>query len=177
LVTRRLVAIALIFLPAPATPAPVRVQCQGSQCEEFEIVETKVVRRGLDGTLIWTRTLAWIGDGSQRTDLREEGDHVFCSKVRPAIITTNDGKTSAIMLAPLSAWEYDRSPRLYLTYFEACHQVGSEIATRRDTLARELGYKVLRINASRPLGIRRPESIFYFPQPNRRDRRYDQVDH
>src|SRR5687768_9121549 len=57
--------------------------------------------------------------------------------------------TSAVMLSPLSAWEYDQRPGLYARYFEACHNAGTEIATGRQALARNLGYRVLRVNASR----------------------------
>ena len=55
-------------------------------------------------------------------------------------------------------------------YFEACHSAGAEVARGRSALARQLGYRVLRVNASRALGLSRPESIFYFPSATRRDR-------
>ena len=156
----------VILLAAPALPAPVRVQCQGTQCQEFDVVERQVVRERKDGTLIWTRTLAWTQDGFQRLSPSEETGHVFCSTTRPALITTENGATATVMLAPLSEWEYERAPDLYLKYFETCHSAGAAVATGRDKVARELGYRVLRVNMSRPLGLTKPESIFYFPAPN-----------
>ena len=74
------------------------------------------------------------------------------------------------MLAPLSEWEYEQRPGVYARYFEACHSAGAEVARGRSALARQLGYRVLRVNASRALGLSRPESIFYFPSATRRDR-------
>jgi hypothetical protein len=101
---------------------------------------------------------------------REETGHVFCSTRRPAIISTEEDATAAVMLAPLSDWEYDRALNHYLIYFETCHNAGAQVAAERTALARRLGYAVLRLNSSRPLGLTRPESIFYFPLANRRDR-------
>jgi hypothetical protein len=165
--------LALVVLASAAgsvSATPVRGQCEGTRCEEFEIVERKVVREGGDGTLVWTRLLGWTRDGFQRLGERQESGHVFCSTVRPAVITTENDVTSTVMLAPLSSWEYDKHSILYTKYFEACHDAGAEIAFRRDGLARELGYKAPRLNSSRPLGLTKPESIFYFPPINRRDR-------
>jgi len=170
--SRKLVLAVLLFAAnlSGALAVPVRGPCQGPRCEQFEVLDREIVRVGADGTLIRIRTLAWASDGPQRLGQADEIGHVFCSTTRPALIVTDSGQTSAVMLAPLSEWEYDQRPGLYARYFEACHDRGLEVATRRQELARELGYRVLRVNASRPLGLSKPESIFYFPSATRRDR-------
>lgn len=160
----------LVAVPSWALAGPVRGPCQGTRCEEFELIDRRTIRAGSDGTLIWIRTLARTTDGLQRLGQAEETGHVFCSISRPALILTENGATTAVMLAPLSDWEYDKMPGLYARYFEACHNAGTEVATGRQGLARKLGYRVLRVNASRPLGLSKPESIFYFPSATRRDR-------
>jgi len=165
-----LALLLLVAVPSWALAGPVRGPCQGTQCQEFELLDRRTIRAGSDGTLIWIRTLAWTRDGSRRLGQADETGHVFCSTTRPALIITQKGATSAVMLAPLSAWEYDQRPGLYARYFEACHNAGTEIATGRQVLARQLGYRVLRVNASRYLGLSKPESIFYFPSATRRDR-------
>ena len=165
-----LVLLLVVAVPSWAFAGPVHGPCQGTQCEQFEVTDRKTIRAGSDGTLIWICTLAWTSDGMQRLKQADETGHVFCSTTRPALIVTDKGQTSAVMLAPLSEWEYDQRPGLYARYFEACHNRGAEVTTRRQGLARELGYRVLRVNASRPLGLSKPESILYFPSATRRDR-------
>ena len=165
-----LAALFLIAGPSWALATPVQGPCRGTQCEAFELLERRTVRAGSDGTLIWVRTLAWTSEGPQRLRQADETGHVFCSTTRPALIITEKGSTSAVMLAPLSEWEYDQRPGVYARYFEACHSAGAEVARGRSALARQLGYRVLRVNASRALGLSRPESIFYFPSATRRDR-------
>jgi hypothetical protein len=163
-------ALFLIAGPSWALATPVQGPCRGTQCEAFELLERRTVRAGSDGTLIWVRTLAWTSEGPQRLRQADETGHVFCSTTRPALIITDRGATSAVMLAPLSEWEYDQRPGLYARYFEACHSAGAQVTIGRSVLARQLGYRVLRVNASRPLGLSKPESIFYFPSATRRDR-------
>jgi hypothetical protein len=160
-----------IALSSELTATPLRISCESTQCQEFEVAEKRAVRTGADGTLVWTRMRMWTGTGLFfRTGEREETGYVFCSPRRPAIISTEKEVTAAVMLAPLSDWEYDRALNNYLIYFEVCHNAGAQVASERTALARRLGYSVLRLNSSRPLGLTRPESIFYFPQANRRGR-------
>jgi hypothetical protein len=167
--SRLLVSLALLIGCSGATAAPVRVSCSQDHCEEFDIVEKKSIRTGADGTLVWARMRAW----KQRTFFFREGEkeetgYVFCSTRRPALISTEKELTAAVMLAPLSDWEYDKTLSKYLIYFEVCHSAGSAVAGERAGLARRLGYTVRRLNASGPLELTRPESIFYFPPANRR---------
>jgi len=169
----RTFALTLLLLAAASRGAlagPVRGPCKGNRCEAFELRERKTIRTGSDGTLIWIRTLAWTSDGDQRLQQADEAGHVFCSTTRPALIMTEKGATFAVMLAPLSDWEYVNAPGLYARYFEACHNAGTEVAAGRQGLARQLGYRVLRVHSSRPLGLSKPESIFYFPSASRQDR-------
>jgi len=148
----------------------VRGQCGKGACDEFEIVEKQVVRSGGDGTLIWARLRQWLTvEGQLRSAPAQKTMHFFCSTSRPAFIVTEDGSTRATMLAPLSPWEYDKYLNWYVTYFEACHDAGNEVPSSREHLARNLRYQVLRIHSSQPLGLTRPESIFYFPSATRRD--------
>ena len=168
--TLALAALLSTLVPGWALATPVQGPCRGTQCEAFELLERRTVRTGSDGTLIWVRTLAWTSQGPERLHQADESGHVFCSTTRPALIITENGSTSAVMLAPLSEWEYDQRPGVYARYFEACHSAGAEVARGRSALARQLGYRVLRVNASRALGLSRPESIFYFPSATRRDR-------
>jgi hypothetical protein len=165
-----LALLLLAAVPSWALASPVRGPCQGTHCEEFELLERTTLRSGSEGTLIRIRTLAWTSDGFQRLGQADETGYVFCSTTRPALIMTEKGTTLAVMLAPLSDWEYDKTPGLYARYFEACHDAGTKVATDRQRLARQLGYRVLRVNASRPLGLSNPESIFYFPSATRPDR-------
>ena len=163
--------LVFMVLSSQVTAAPLRIPCESAQCEEFHIVEKRAVRTGPDGTLVWTRMRIWTRRGLFfRDGEREETGHVFCSTRRPAIISTEEEATAAVMLAPLSDWEYDRALNNYLIYFEVCHNAGAQVAGERTALARRLGYAVLRLNSSRPLGLTRPVSIFYFPPANRRDR-------
>ena len=60
-----LALVVLASATGSVSATPVRGQCEGTRCEEFEIVERKVVREGGDGTLIWTRLLGWTRDGFQ----------------------------------------------------------------------------------------------------------------
>ena len=165
-----LTLLLLAAVPDAALAGPVQGPCQGTRCEAFELRERKTVRKGSDGTLIWIRTLAWTSDGDRRLQQADETGHVFCSTTRPALIMTENGSTFAVMLAPLSDWEYVNAPGLYARYFEACHTAGAEATAGRESLARRLGYHVLRVHASKPLGLSRPESIFYFPSASRQDR-------
>jgi hypothetical protein len=159
-------ALALLVLSSQLSAAPLRIPCDRAQCQEFDIVDKRAVRTGADGTLVWTRMRIWTGTGLFfRAGEREETGYVFCSTRRPAIISTE----KELMLAPLSDWEYDKALNNYLIYFEVCHNAGAQVTSERTALARRLGYSVLRLNSSRPLGLTRPESIFYFP-PASRDR-------
>jgi hypothetical protein len=163
--------LAFIALSSQLTATPLRIRCESAQCEEIDIVEKRAVRTGPDGTLVWTRMRMWTALGLFfRAGEREETGYIFCSTRRPAIISTEKEATMAVMLAPLSDWEYDRALNNYLIYFEVGHNAGEQVARERTALARLLGYSVLRLNSSRPLGLTRPESIFYFPPPNRRGR-------
>ena len=167
--SRLLLSLALLMVCSSVTAAPVRVACSEGHCEEFDIVEKKSIRTGADGTLVWARMRAW----KQRAFFFREGEkeetgYVFCSTRRPALISTENELTAAVMLAPLSDWEYDKALSKYLIYFEVCHSAGSAVAAERAGLARRLGYTVRRLNASGPLELTRPESIFYFPPANRR---------
>jgi hypothetical protein len=168
---RSLVSLALLLsCTLPTLAAPVRGACQDAQCEELDVVEKREIRSGPDGRLLWARMRIWTRKGFFREGEREETGHVFCSTRRPALISTSNEGTSVVMLAPLSDWEYDRTPDNYLRYFEICHNAGAAVFTERTALARRLGYTVLRLNSSRPLGLTRPESIFYFPRADRRER-------
>src|SRR5215204_195400 len=164
-------ALALLVLSSQLSAAPLRIPCDRAQCQEFDIVDKRAVRTGPDGTLVWTRMRIWTGTGLFfRAGEREETGYVFCSTRRPAIISTEKEATAAVMLAPLSDWEYDKALNNYLIYFEVCHNAGAQVTSERTALARRLGYSVLRLNSTRPLGLTRPESIFYFPPASRRDR-------
>jgi hypothetical protein len=164
-------ALALLVLSSQLSAAPLRIPCDRAQCQEFDIVDKRAVRTGPDGTLVWTRMRIWTGTGLFfRAGEREETGYVFCSTRRPAIISTEKEATAAVMLAPLSDWEYDKALINYLIYFEVCHNAGAQVTSERTALARRLGYSVLRLNSSRPLGLTRPESIFYFPPASHRDR-------
>jgi hypothetical protein len=125
-----------IALPGWALATPVQGPCRGTECEAFELLERRTVRTGSDGTLIWVRTLAWTSAGPERLHQADESGHVFCSTTRPALIITEKGSTSAVMLAPLSEWEYDQRPGVYARYFETCHSAGAEVARGRSALAR-----------------------------------------
>ena len=165
---RLLACIALFAIIATSAPAAdVPRSCAEHRCSRFTIVGREVVREGKDGALVWTRGTRV----PQTAEPNTVDAYFFCSLTRPARITVDEaGDTKTVMLAPLSAWEYDNQPDLYQSYFEACHDEGQAALAEREEIAKRLGYRVLRIRTSRPLGMSRPESIFFFPPANRPDR-------
>jgi hypothetical protein len=165
---RLLACIALLVVGATSAPAAdVPRSCAERRCNQFTIVGREAVREGKDGVLVWTRGL-WSSDTAEPSTVDA---YFFCSTTRPARITVDDaGDTKTVMLAPLSAWEYDNHSDVYQSYFEACHDEGQAAVVERQNIAKRLGYRVLRIRTSRPLGLTRPESIFFFPPANRLDR-------
>src|SRR4051794_33324842 len=107
---RLLGSLAFVVLTSQLAAAPLRIPCERAQCEHFDIVEKRAVRTGPGGTLVWTRMRIWTQRGLFfRDGEREETGHVFCSTRRPAIISTEENATAAVMLAPLSDWEYDKA--------------------------------------------------------------------
>ena len=158
-----LVSLALLMVCSGVTAAPVRVACSEGHCEEFDIVKRNP--SALELMEPWCGPECEPGSRGRsffaRARRRRPG-YVFCSTRRPALISTENELTAAVMLAPLSDWEYDKALSKYLVYFEVCHSAGSAVAAERAGLARRLGYTVRRLNASGPLELTRPESIFYF---------------
>src|SRR5215204_1215330 len=55
--------------------------------------------------------------------------YVFCSTRLPAIISTEKEATAAVVLAPLSDWEYEKALNNYLIYLEVCHNAGAQVTS------------------------------------------------
>lgn len=126
-------------------------RCHMDSCYWFSIEETDLVASNAAGALFRTASRSWQShhpNGSyERRTPRKGGqvstEYVFCSKSRPALIVSYDGKWLVDALTP------DREDGIfganyssYKSYFVVCHQTRIVDPYRENAkLARRYGYK------------------------------------
>jgi hypothetical protein len=153
-------ALILVLLGAPAIGQGssrgdlVRGQCRQDGCDEFSIVSKEPMAEARNGILFRTQVRTYLASPQGRSDLGEESGYVFCSAMSPAIMSEQDGRTVAFLLAPYARRESRENTNFYALYFAMCHGTEAGRAAARDWrgVAQALRYDV-------PLGQSRTETL------------------
>ncbi|ACA17852.1 hypothetical protein M446_3467 [Methylobacterium sp. 4-46] len=161
----------LAFLAVPALaqqdyarPDLVRGLCQKDGCDEFSVVKAEPVTRSAEGVLNRTRVKTFHASAQGRSEGPEENGYVFCSPTRPAILSEQDGRTVALMIAPFAGADsretVRRNANFVALYFSICHGTEAGKAAVRDLrgTAQSLGYRV-EAPQSRFVQLKRAEDI------------------
>jgi hypothetical protein len=147
----------------------VRGLCQKDGCDEFAIIDKQPVARGPDGALYRTRVRTYRANPRGRSDQGEEKGYVYCSPVRPAIISAPEGQPpTAFLLAPdeqAPAYVQRNSTNFYTLYFALCHggEAGKAASRDRQQTARSLDYRVP-LKQARTITLKRIEDILANPE-------------
>lgn len=150
--------------PGPPPPDLVRALCHKDGCDEFRVIETRVVRPAPDGVLRSTRVQAYSSNAAGRVARDAEAGYVFCSRTRPAVIAQKEGRSVAFMVAPFAREDTPetvrRNANFVALYFAACHgpEAGREAVRDLSGVARSLGYQV-EAQASKVVALTRAEDI------------------
>ncbi|MFE1602985.1 hypothetical protein [Methylobacterium sp. ID0610] len=126
----------------------IRGLCQKDGCDEFSVAKVEPVTRTGEGVLNRTRVKTFHASGQGRTEGPEENGYVFCSATRPAILSEQDGRTTALMIAPFAGQDTRETVRknanFVALYFSICHGAEAGKAAVRDLrgTAQSLGYHV-----------------------------------
>jgi hypothetical protein len=110
----------------------VRGQCRQDGCDEFSIVSKQPVVEARNGILFRTQVRTYLASSQGRSELGEENGYVFCSAMSPAILSEQDGRTVAFMLAPYARREARENTNFYALYFAMCHGTEAGRAAARD---------------------------------------------
>lgn len=145
-----IIAVALVLLAAPAVaqgynrPDIVRGLCRKDGYDEFSLLAKEQVSKAAEGTLFRTRVRTFRASQQGRASQGEEDGYVFCSSTRPAIISEQDGKALAFLLAPYAQKEARENTNFYALYFAMCHGLETAKTAARDWrgAAQSLGYDV-----------------------------------
>jgi hypothetical protein len=162
----RAAALLLIFAISPAVAQTynradlVRGLCRKDGCDEFGIVDKQPVAHNAQGTLYRTWVRTYHASYQGRVDQGEEAGFVFCSPVRPAVVSEQDGQAVAFLLAPQAQKEARENTNFYALYFGLCHGLESGKAAAQDWrgVAYSLGYAVP-LSQSRTVALKRAEDI------------------
>ncbi|WP_298957129.1 hypothetical protein [uncultured Methylobacterium sp.] len=142
----------------------IRGLCQKDGCDEFSVAGVEPVTRAADGTLNRTRVRTFHASHQGRTAGAEEAGYVFCSTTRPAILSEQGGRFTALMIAPAATADsretVRRNANFVALYFAICHGAEAGRAAVRDLpgTARSLGYSVAAAQ-SRVVQLDRAEDI------------------
>jgi hypothetical protein len=126
----------------------VRGLCQKNGCAEFALLEKKPYATGADGELFQTRVQTFHASNQGRVSQGEEKGYVYCSSVRPAIVSAPEGHPPvAVFLAPddqSPAYIQRSTTNFYALYFALCHglEAGKNAVLDRQAAARSFGYHV-----------------------------------
>ncbi|MGY2046899.1 hypothetical protein [Methylobacterium sp. JK268] len=160
--------LALLAAPALAQESPrgdlIRGLCQKDGCDEFSVVKVEPVTRTAEGVLNRTRVRTFHASYQGRTEGPEENGYVFCSPTRPAILSEQEGRTTALLIAPSATQDSRETVRknanFVALYFAICHGAESGKAAVRDLrgTAESLGYRVASAQ-SRFVQLRKAEDI------------------
>jgi hypothetical protein len=142
----------------------VRGLCRKDGCDEFGILGKEPVAHNDRGTLYRTRVRTYHASYRGRVDQGEETGFVFCSPVRPAVISEQEGQAVALLLAPQAQKEARENTNFYALYFGMCHGLESGKAAAQDWrgVAQSLGYAVL-LDQSKAVPLKRAEDILSEP--------------
>jgi hypothetical protein len=153
-----------------ANPAQiVRGLCQKDGCAEFAILDKQSVADGADGQLLKTKVQTFHASQRGRTSQGVEDGFVYCSQVRPAVISTQPGQpVVALFLAPddrRPSWAQRGTTNFVAIYFAICHGVeaGRKAALDRSRTAASLGYHVA-LDEPKQVTLQRVEDVL---QPSR----------
>jgi hypothetical protein len=126
----------------------VRGLCQKDGCAEFAILDKQPVANGTDGQLFRTKVQTFHASQQGRMSQGVEDGFVYCSQVRPAVISTQPGQPIvALFLAPddrRPSWALRGTTNFVAIYFAICHGVeaGRSAALDRSRTAESFGYHV-----------------------------------
>ena len=163
---RWIIALSIVLAAGPGMAQSysradlVRGLCRKDGCDEFSIVEKQPVAQSDQGALYRTRVRTYHASHQGRVEQGEENGFVFCSPVRPAVITDQDGQALAFLLAPQAQKEARENTNYYALYFGLCHGLEAGRAAAQDWrgVARSLGYEVP-LTQSRLVTLKRAEEI------------------
>jgi hypothetical protein len=164
---------AIIFLSSCAgaaaqsvgRPDIVRGLCRRDGCDEFAIVSKQSMAQADHGILFRTQVRTFLASSQGRADQGEESGYVFCSAMTPAILSEQNGRTVAFLLAPFGGREARENTNFYVLYFTMCHGTEAGRAAARDwqDVADALHYRV-GLAQSRTVTLSRPEDILDLPR-------------
>ena len=161
-----LAALALVLLGAPAVGQGsargdlVRGQCRQDGCDEFSIASKEPVAEARNGILFRTQVRTYLASSQGRSDLGAESGYVFCSAMSPAILSEQDGRTVAFLLAPYGRREARENTNFYALYFAMCHGTEAGRAAAKDWrgVAQALRYDVP-LGQSRTVTLNDPRDV------------------
>jgi hypothetical protein len=142
----------------------VRGLCRKDGCDEFSILGKQAVSQTDQGTLYRTRVKTYHASNRGRVEQAEEDGYVFCSRVRPAILSEDVGQSVAFLLAPEAPREPRETTNFYALYFGLCHGVEAGRMAARDwrSVAASLSYNVPLVQ-SQTVSLKRPEEVTTLP--------------
>jgi hypothetical protein len=142
----------------------VRGLCRKDGCDEFSILGKQAISQTDQGTLYRTRVKTYHASNRGRVEQAEEAGYVFCSPVRPAILSEDAGRNIAFLLAPEAAKEPRENTNFYALYFGLCHGVETGRLAARDWrgVAASFSYDVPLVQ-SRTVMLNRPEEVMTLP--------------
>ncbi len=149
---------------AQASPEIVRGLCQKDGCAEFVVEQREPVGKGPDGALFRTRVRTFHVDHVARREGGVEDGYVYCSRSRPAVISSVPGRpVSALFIAPFEpkpGWALRSTANFYSLYFAICEgpDAGRRAAEDRAGLARSLGYSTT-LTEPRTATLSKPEDV------------------
>jgi hypothetical protein len=138
----------------------VRGLCRKDGCDEFSIIDKQPISRADQGTLYRTRVKTYHASNRGRVEQAEEVGYVFCSPVKPAILSEDAGRSIAFLLAPEAPKEARENANFYALYFGLCHGVETGRMAARDWrgVAASLDYSVP-LAQSRTAVLAQPEEV------------------
>ncbi|ACL58585.1 hypothetical protein [Methylobacterium nodulans] len=144
----------------------IRGLCQKDGCDEFSVARVETVTRTGEGVLNRTRVKTFHASYQGRSEGPEESGYVFCSATRPAILSEQGGRTTALMIAPFASQDSRETIRknanFVALYFSICHGAEAGKAAVRDLrgTAQSFGYHVAAAQ-SQFVQLKRAEDILH----------------
>ena len=120
----------------------VRGLCRQDGCDEFQVLDKRPVAQGSQGTLFQTRVRTFHASYQGRRTTGDEDGFVYCSRVKPAVISPGPSGARAFVLGPYNLKPDRETTNFYAFYFGLCHGIDAGKAAARDRrgIAAQLQY-------------------------------------
>ena len=120
----------------------VRGLCRQDGCDEFQVLDKRPVVEGPQGTLFQTRVRTFHASYQGRRPTGDEDGFVYCSRMKPAVISPEPNRAQAFVLGPHNLKPDRETTNFYALYFGLCHGINAGNAAARDRrgIAAQLRY-------------------------------------